>query len=146
MKFYKKLSDNQAFIGTVKSDLDYLSFAVTNKGLLETKIFFQNKEDAINSVLKSKELKNYEIVEAEEEEISSWGKAIMSYLTKTPVKIDIDKTRWTDFQKKVYDYSLEIKAGQIISYGELAKAVNNPKGARAIGMAMKNNHIAPVVP
>ena len=40
----------------------------------------------------------------------------------------------------------QVKAGETITYGELANMAGNPKGARAVGMAMKSNPISVIVP
>lgn len=48
----------------------------------------------------------------------------------------------TIFQKKVWQALMEIPYGKTASYGEIAKIVGSPKGARAVGMA---NHVNPIV-
>lgn len=52
----------------------------------------------------------------------------------------------TDFQMKVWNELRNIPYGKTITYGELAKAVGNPKGCRAVGGANNKNHIAIVYP
>lgn len=47
----------------------------------------------------------------------------------------------TVFQKKVWQALMEIPYGKTASYGEIAKIVGSPKGARAVGMA---NHVNPI--
>lgn len=52
----------------------------------------------------------------------------------------------TVFQKKVWDALLQIPYGETRTYGEIAAAVENPKGFRAVGMANHNNPIAILIP
>lgn len=52
----------------------------------------------------------------------------------------------TPFQKRVWNALCEIPYGETRTYGEIAKAVGNPKACRAVGMANHNNPIAIVVP
>lgn len=52
----------------------------------------------------------------------------------------------TPFQKKVWQALREIPYGETRSYGEIAKAVGSPKGARAVGMACNKNPIFIVTP
>ncbi len=52
----------------------------------------------------------------------------------------------TEFQKKVWKELLEIPYGQRRSYGEIAKTIGNPKGARAIGMACNRNKLPIIIP
>lgn len=52
----------------------------------------------------------------------------------------------TEFQKRVWQALEEIPYGKTASYGEVAKAANNPKGARAVGMANNKNPISIIIP
>jgi methylated-DNA-[protein]-cysteine S-methyltransferase len=52
----------------------------------------------------------------------------------------------TDFQMKVWKSLTTILWGETISYGELAKKVNNPKASRAVGSANGKNPISIVIP
>ena len=52
----------------------------------------------------------------------------------------------TEFQKKVWNALKEIPYGETRSYKDIAIAVDNPKGFRAVGMANNRNPIAIIVP
>ncbi|MGE9965543.1 methylated-DNA--[protein]-cysteine S-methyltransferase [Fusicatenibacter saccharivorans] len=52
----------------------------------------------------------------------------------------------TDFQRKVWDALLTIPYGETRSYEEIAIAVGNPKGCRAVGMANNRNPIMILIP
>jgi len=52
----------------------------------------------------------------------------------------------TAFQQSVCEELLKIPYGETKTYGEIAKAVENPKGSRAIGMACNKNPIMIAVP
>lgn len=52
----------------------------------------------------------------------------------------------TPFQKRVWNALCEIPYGETRTYGEIAKAVGNPKACRAVGMANHNNPMTIVVP
>jgi methylated-DNA-[protein]-cysteine S-methyltransferase len=54
--------------------------------------------------------------------------------------------RGTPFQRKVWNALREIPYGTTISYGELARRVGRPNGARAVGAANGRNPVAVVVP
>lgn len=56
------------------------------------------------------------------------------------------KAEGTPFQKSVWDALLQIPYGETRSYGEIAQAVQNPKGSRAVGMACNKNPIMIAVP
>lgn len=52
----------------------------------------------------------------------------------------------TDFQKKVWRELQKTPYGATKSYKDIALAINNPKGARAVGMANNKNPIAVIIP
>lgn len=62
-------------------------------------------------------------------------------LDDLPIKI-----KATPFREKVYRELLKVPYGQTVTYKNLALRINNPKAARAVGSAMKNNPLPFVVP
>ena len=56
------------------------------------------------------------------------------------------KQEGTDFQKKVWQELKQIPYGETKTYGEIAKLIDKPKAARAIGMANHNNSIMILIP
>lgn len=49
-------------------------------------------------------------------------------------------------REKVYEVTKKIPRGKVATYGQIAEIVGNPKAARAVGVFMKTNPFAPVVP
>ena len=54
--------------------------------------------------------------------------------------------RGTDFQRRCWQALLDIPYGETRTYAELARAVGQPRGFRAVGMANHDNPVAIVVP
>ncbi|HQV25496.1 MAG: methylated-DNA--[protein]-cysteine S-methyltransferase [Acinetobacter sp.] len=52
----------------------------------------------------------------------------------------------TDFQLKVWQSLLKIPMGQLSTYGQLAKAIDHAKAARAVGTAIGSNPVAFLIP
>lgn len=52
----------------------------------------------------------------------------------------------TDFQRSVWQQLLKIPYGTVISYGEMARRLGNPKAMRAVGLANGRNPISIIVP
>lgn len=50
------------------------------------------------------------------------------------------------FKNKVYLLTRLIPKGKVATYGQLAKLAGNSKASRAVGVFMKNNLDAPIVP
>ncbi len=62
---------------------------------------------------------------------------------KFDVKLDL---RGTEFRKRCWKELLRIPYGETRSYAEIARAVGNPNGFRAVGQANHYNPIAIIVP
>ncbi|CAN5584177.1 methylated-DNA--[protein]-cysteine S-methyltransferase [soil metagenome] len=56
------------------------------------------------------------------------------------------KSSGTEFQKKVWRELQNIPFGEVISYAELARRIDNPKACRAVGLANGQNPISIIVP
>ncbi len=54
--------------------------------------------------------------------------------------------RGTNFQIRVWQALLQIPAGQIVSYGDVARAIGQPQAARAVGSAIGANPVAFLIP
>ena len=52
----------------------------------------------------------------------------------------------TPFQVKVWKYLKTIPKGKVITYKQLAKAINMPESARAVANACAKNPYAPKIP
>jgi methylated-DNA-[protein]-cysteine S-methyltransferase len=52
----------------------------------------------------------------------------------------------TEFQMRVWEELLRIPYGETRSYGQVAKAIGNPRAARAVGQAVHSNPLSIVVP
>lgn len=50
------------------------------------------------------------------------------------------------FVGRVYEVSKKIPKGYVATYAQIAALSGNPKAARAVGMAMRNNLHMPIVP
>ncbi len=83
---------------------------------------------------------NHPLLDQLESELDGYFKG---QLTKFTVPLD---TPATDWQRKVWDALIQIPYGQTISYGQLAARLDNPGGARAVGLANGQNRVSIIVP
>jgi AraC family transcriptional regulator, regulatory protein of adaptative response / methylated-DNA-[protein]-cysteine methyltransferase len=60
-----------------------------------------------------------------------------------PIKLHL---KGTDFQLKVWEALLKIPFGELSTYGQLAKKIDNPNASRAVGTAIGSNPIAFIIP
>jgi methylated-DNA-[protein]-cysteine S-methyltransferase len=60
--------------------------------------------------------------------------------------LQLDMTRFTPFQQKVYASVIDIPYGVIRSYGEVAISIGRPAAARSVGAAMAANPLPVIIP
>ena len=67
-----------------------------------------------------------------------------------PEKSDKQKlhvlVKGTNFQVKVWEALLRIPEGQVTTYQEIARSIDNPRALQAVGSAVGSNHIAYLIP
>jgi len=76
-------------------------------------------------------------------------KLILTYYKGHPVDFSDVKVcleNLTEFQQQVLTRLRKIKYGRIISYGDLARRVKNPRASRAIGAVMAANPLPLIIP
>ena len=94
---------------------------------------------SLKSIQKGTELETTIIKEAHRQ--------ITEYLKGERKVFDLPiRLRGTDFQQQVWTALLDIPYGETRSYKQIAEAIGNPKGMRAVGMANNRNPLLIVVP
>jgi AraC family transcriptional regulator of adaptative response/methylated-DNA-[protein]-cysteine methyltransferase len=80
-------------------------------------------------------------------QLEQWIDALNAYIqNKQPrpeVPLDLQGTA---FQIKVWEFLLSLQDGDVLSYSELAQAIDKPRAVRAAASACGANHIAVLVP
>ncbi|MEM8769559.1 MAG: methylated-DNA--[protein]-cysteine S-methyltransferase [Pseudomonadota bacterium] len=80
-------------------------------------------------------------------ELDRWLAAIEAHLGADGPRPDLPlDLRGTAFQIKVWRYLLGTREGEVLSYGELASAIDAPKAVRAAASACGANRVAVLVP
>ncbi len=60
--------------------------------------------------------------------------------------VSVDFSGFTPFTRKVYRSLRNVKPGEVVTYGELARLAGAPRAARAVGRAMATNPIPLIIP
>mgnify|MGYP000894055876 CR=1 FL=1 len=77
------------------------------------------------------------------------ARLMKDYFAGIPVdfsNVPIDPCFGTPFQRAVWETARTIQYGHALSYGEIARRVGSPAGARAVGQALGVNPICIVIP
>ncbi len=80
-------------------------------------------------------------------ELDAWITAFEAHLEGDAPRPDLPlDLRGTAFQIRVWRFLLSIPAGEVVSYGEVAAAIDAPKAVRAAASACAANRVAVLVP
>ena len=60
--------------------------------------------------------------------------------------VHVDLSRLTTFHRRVLAAASAVPAGEVISYGEIARRIGRPGGSRAVGQALHRNPVPIVIP
>ena len=79
--------------------------------------------------------------------LTAWSVALSEHLQGVRPNLDLPvDVRATAFQMRVWAYLQSIPAGEVQSYSEVARAIGQPRAARAVARACASNVCAIVIP
>ncbi len=80
-------------------------------------------------------------------ELDAWMEALDRHISQGAPRPDLPlDMRGTVFQMKVWQFLLSIREGDVLSYGEVAAHIDNPKAVRAVASACAKNRIGVLIP
>lgn len=80
-------------------------------------------------------------------ELDAWIDALDAHINQGAPRPDLPLDMLgTAFQMKVWRFLLSVREGDVISYGDLAARIENPKAVRAVASACAANRIGVLVP
>ena len=79
------------------------------------------------------------------QEVRSWLDAYFRGKRPDPHLLPLDP-RGTPFQRAVWEQLLTVPYGEAQSYGDIARAIGNPRACQAVGQAVGRNPIGIIIP
>ncbi len=139
---YKKRGDNLNIrYYFSESTFGKMLIASTGKGICN--LSFVEEEEGGEKILK-RNWANANVTQGKDEHIQDLEEILANdWQDLDEVKLHI---RGTEFQLKVWEALLKIPVGQLVTYSDVAQAIENPKASRAVGTALANNPIAYLIP
>ncbi len=130
------------FYTSFNSSIGKIFLALTETGLCAAGI--REKEAESIKLLQ----KTYNIKPVKDDAVfKNLVKLIKRYIDGERLKIDIPfDLKGTPFENKVWKALLKIPYGKIKTYGEIAREIGLPKGARAVGNACGKNPVPIIIP
>ena len=130
-----------------KTAFGYMMMAATDKGVCSVQF---GDDGSILLSLLSKEFPNAELILSAAQnalDLDHWMNALDKHVNQGAPRPDVPlDIRGTAFQIKVWQFLLSIKEGDVVSYGEVAEQIDNPKAVRAVGTACGKNPIGVLIP
>lgn len=115
--------------------------ASTTKGICQ--ISFLEEDEEYLSILNKQFPKATFIPKEEEIHKAVLNTFNLSSTQEKPIHIHL---KGSDFQLKVWEALLKIPVGNLLSYGAIAKAIDQPNASRAVGTAIGSNPLAYLIP
>lgn len=125
--------------GFFDSPIGTMMMASTDKGIC--KLSFGKADEMLSELKEEWDKASFSQDQAHHQ---AWADTIFS--THPPAHSIPINLRGTPFQLQVWQALLRIPEGQFISYGHLAKAIDKPSAARAVGTAIGQNPIGYLIP
>ncbi len=128
--------------------LGLMAMAATDKGVCFVQLG-DDEESSLVSKLKVEfpkaELSTSPAQDAPE--LDAWMEALDQHISEGAPRPDLPlDMRGTAFQMKVWRFLLSVREGDVISYGELAAEIDQPKAVRAVASACAVNRIGVLIP
>jgi methylated-DNA-[protein]-cysteine S-methyltransferase len=120
-----------------------LFIALTNKGI----VALEYSESATASAGRLRQRGSYELIHSREK-VSHAAREVMDYLEGRRADFDLplDLTGLTTFQRLVLLAVVGVPRGKVATYAEIARKIDRPRAARAVGQALRRNPIPIVIP
>ena len=123
--------------------LGRLLLAATERGVC--RVTMGDSDDALESGLRAE----YPAAEIRRggTGLKEWGASVLRHLDGDQPQLNLPMDlKATAFQRKVWEALKSIPYGKTRSYGEVARAIGQPKAARAVGHACGTNPVAVLIP
>lgn len=129
------------------SSLGSLLMAATERGVCFAQ--FGDSREALLAQLET-EFPNASFFESpatDGPDLNNWIEALDAHLGRHAPRPDLPlDLRGTAFQLKVWRFLLSVREGDVLSYGDLAREIDNPAAVRAVASACGANRVGVLVP
>lgn len=121
---------NNIYVSYIDSPLDYIEIHANKDKIINIEFIEKKRyEDKTNNIIE--QAKNQ----------------LREYFNGERMMFDLPlQISGTTFQELVWQELVKIPYGQTLSYGDIAKNINNPKASRAVGNANNKNKFSIVIP
>ena len=123
----------------VDSPVGMIYFAVSNHGL--SSLDFGISHEQFVARLDP-------LARTEQDDLKPFGQQLQEYFDKRrrQFNLPVDFSHITPFQRSVLEVTLNIPAGEVWTYGQVAQHIGRPTASRAVGQALGSNPVPIVVP
>jgi methylated-DNA-[protein]-cysteine S-methyltransferase len=131
-----------AYVTHLATPIGRLLVAATDAGLV--RVVFRQSEAAFTRALRDLGLTVTRSTARTDDVVRQLRAYFAGRRRRFDVRIDLRGV--TPFQRRVLEATSAVPAGQVVSYGEIARRIGRPRGSRAVGQALGRNPIPIVIP
>ncbi|MBZ0296414.1 MAG: methylated-DNA--[protein]-cysteine S-methyltransferase [Anaerolineae bacterium] len=88
------------------------------------------------------------LAQTEEHDLADYTAQLQEYFSgkRRTFDLPVDLSGMTAFQRSVLQTALNIPAGEVWTYGQVARMIGRPKASRAVGQALGSNPVPIIIP
>jgi methylated-DNA-[protein]-cysteine S-methyltransferase len=133
---------DRAYYSALRTPVGRVFVAATDAGL--ARVSFNPDEAAFVSALRRSKLDAVRSAE----KVSGIVAQLETYFAgkRSTFDVPIDWRRMSPFQHSVLAAALQVPAGQVVSYHDIARRIGQPQASRAVGQALGHNPMPIVIP
>ena len=138
------MGSREVTVTACQTAFGWMGIAASSQGLLAVTLPQPTEEDALRPLLERWRLARL----GEDASLAQFKEKLRRYFEGQEVAFDepLDLSQATPFQRRVWQAVREIPRGETRSYGEIARLVDAPRAARAVGQALAANPLPIVIP
>lgn len=127
--------------GIAQSPFGYCLIGGTERGICW--MSFTTQEESVSAIREMQEQWFLSAFHRDDTWSQQQARAIFGGDTSAKIHLLV---KGTNFQVKVWEALLNLRAGALCTYQDIARQINNPKAVQAVGSAVGSNHIAYLIP
>jgi methylated-DNA-[protein]-cysteine S-methyltransferase len=108
----------------------------------------RNSTTSLDELCRKVRIPTRELREVEPRDFGTLPDRLAAYVRGERVDFPdrLDRSNWTDFSSRVWEATRQIPYAETRSYSWVAATIGQPSACRAVGQALHNNPVPPLVP
>ncbi|TFH33687.1 MAG: methylated-DNA--[protein]-cysteine S-methyltransferase [Dehalococcoidia bacterium] len=130
------------------SRLGWMVVAGSTRGIAGVALPKHDRDASLDALREKMRIRTRELREVEPRVFGTLPDRLAAYMQGERVVFpdQLDTSGWTSFRSRVWEATRQIPYGETRSYSWVAATIGQPAACRAVGQALHNNPVPPLVP